>query len=269
MKKRSLIIIPALAALGTAYLIAPEKPAKSKTAPFYGRNFAHRGLHNKDGAAPENSLPAFAAAAAMGYGVELDVHLTFDNKIVVFHDDTLERMCGDKRKIEDMLYAELRQFRLGDTDCKIPLLSEVLSVLNGAPIVLEIKRGSRNALLCSLTLNQIKHYPGPVCIESFDPSIVRWFRINAPEYLRGQLSCHSDELTGISKVSAFVLSHLLTNAYSRPNFIAYGIGKKPLTVRACEKMGAMKVAWTSHSNKNEKGNDAVIFENYLPKVRFK
>ena len=268
MKKR-LLIIPALAALGTAYLIAPQRPSKVKAAPFKGRNFAHRGLHTVDGAAPENSLPAFAAAAALGYGVELDVHLTLDNKVVVFHDDDLSRMCGDSRRIEDLLYAELKGITLGGTGCKIPLLSEVLSVLNGAPIILEIKRGRRNALLCSLTLKEINSYKGPVCIESFDPSIVRWFRVNAPEYLRGQLSTRAEDLTGLGKVSGFVLSHLLTNFYARPNFIAYGIGKKPLTVKLCEAMGAMKVAWTSHSAENEKGNDAVIFEHYLPSVRFK
>lgn len=268
MKKR-LLIIPALAALGTAYLIAPERPSKAKTAPFKGRNFAHRGLHTKDGAAPENSLPAFTAASALGYGVELDVHLTLDNKVVVFHDDDLSRMCGDPRKIEDLLYAELRGLTLGDTDCKIPLLSEVLSVLKGAPIILEIKRGVRNDLLCALTLKEIDSYDGPVCIESFDPSIVRWFRVNAPQYLRGQLSTRSEDLTGLGKAPSFILSHLLTNFYARPNFIAYGIGKKPLTVKACEAMGAMKVAWTSHGEENEKGNDAVIFEHYLPSVRFK
>ena len=269
MKKRSLLIIPAIAALGTAFLIAPEKPSRSKAAPFYGRNIAHRGLHTKDGVTPENSIPAFSAAAALGYGAELDVHLTLDNKVVVFHDDDLSRMCGDSRKIEDLLYTELKQLRLGDTDLKIPLLSEVLPVLNGAPVILEIKRGRRNNLLRSLALSQIRAYPGPVCVESFDPTIVRWFRKNAPEYLRGQLACPTEDVKGVPKIAAFALSHLLTNAYSRPNFVAYKIGKKPLTVKLCEKMGAMKVAWTSQSAANERKNDTVIFENYLPAVRFK
>jgi len=109
MKLRHLLI-PALAVAGAAYLLAPEKPDAEKTAPFRGRNFAHRGLHTKDGSAPENSLPAFQAASILGFGVELDVHLTADNKVVVFHDDTLERMCGDPRKIEDLTFEELSEF---------------------------------------------------------------------------------------------------------------------------------------------------------------
>lgn len=263
------IAIPALAAAGFAYLIAPKKPSASSTAPFNGRNFAHRGLHTKDGNAPENSIPAFKAAALMGYGVELDVHLTADNKVVVFHDDTLARMCGDSRKIESLTYAELCKLSLGNTDCKIPLLTEVFEVLDGQPVILEIKRGSRNGLLCALTFAQLQEYKGDVCIESFDPFIVGWFKKNAPDILRGQLSCESERLSGVNKPTAFMLSRLLTNFIARPNFIAYGIGKKPLSVKLCEKMGAMKVAWTSHSSVNELGNDAVIFEDYLPDVSFK
>ena len=68
---------------------------------------------------------------------------------------------------------------------------------------------------------------------------------------------------------AFLLSHGFTNILCRPQFIAYRIGKKPLTVRLAERMGAMKVAWTSHEPKNEKKNDAVIFEFYKPRVNFK
>lgn len=268
MKFRHLMI-PALAAAGIAYLIAPQKPDARKTAAFKGRNFAHRGLHNKDGSAPENSLPAFKAAALLGYGAELDVHLTADNKVVVFHDDTLERMCGDVRRIENMTYEELLEFELGNSNCKIPLLTEVFEALDGAPIILELKRGNRNELLCALTFALIQEYKGPVCIESFDPRIVGWFKKNAPDILRGQLSCEADKLSGVSRPTAFMLSNLFTNFISRPNFIAYGIGKKPVTVKLCEKMGAMKVCWTSKSAVNEIGNDAVIFEHYMPNVRFK
>ncbi len=269
MKLRHLLI-PTAAVIGTAaYLLAPEKADASKTAPFKGRNFAHRGLHTKDGSAPENSLPAFKAASLVGYGVELDVHLTADNKVVVFHDDTLARMCGDPRSIEDLTYDELSEFTLGHTDCKIPLLSEVFEALDGAPIILELKRGKRNRLLCAFTLALIQEYKGDICIESFDPFIVGWFKKNAPHILRGQLSCHRSQLKDTKKTTAFMLSNLLTNFIARPNFVAYGIGKKPFTVKLCEKMGAMKVCWTSKSAVNEIGNDAVIFEHYMPNVRFK
>ena len=54
-------------------------------------SYAHRGLH--DAARPENSLSAFAAAIKAGYGIEIDVRLTADKVPVVFHDDSLARVC--------------------------------------------------------------------------------------------------------------------------------------------------------------------------------
>ena len=47
------------------------------------------------------------------------------------------------------------------------------------------------------------------------------------------------------------------------------IGRKPLTVKLAELMGAMRFCWTSHEWAHEKKNDAVIFEYYKPGVKFK
>ena len=89
------------AALGCAfvvaaalYILAPGRADIAMLAQFYGRHIAHRGLHTPDQGVPENSLPAFKAAVELGFGVELDVHITKDDKLVVFHDDTLLRACG-------------------------------------------------------------------------------------------------------------------------------------------------------------------------------
>ena len=262
-----------LAAAATcAFLIAPEKPEEEKKKPFLGRNIAHRGLHSADGSVPENSLPAFRKAVEEGYGVEFDVHLTADDRLVVFHDDDLLRMCGVDKPLESLRYDELRKLHLLDTQERIPLLSEVLGTVGGeTPIVLELKRGHNNRELCARTYDMLQVYRGAVCIESFDPRIVRWWRKNAPEYLRGQLSCTPDKFGGsTSKLQAFLLGHLLTNFLARPNFVAYGIApKKPLTVRICEAMGAMRVAWTSHEPSAEKKNDTVIFEFYRPQKQYK
>ena len=57
--------------------------------------------------APENSLAAFAAACEAGFGIELDVQLTKDGRVVVVHDDNLLRVAGDPRKIADLTYEEL------------------------------------------------------------------------------------------------------------------------------------------------------------------
>lgn len=70
---------------------------------------------------------AFRRAVDKGYGIELDVHLTADNQLVVFHDDTLTRMCGMNKKISSFLYSDLMQLRLLGTEEGIPLSKMFLS----------------------------------------------------------------------------------------------------------------------------------------------
>lgn len=92
---------------------------------FFHRCFAHRGLFDNQTRC-ENSLSAFEAAAQAGYGIELDLQMTADGKIVVFHDDDLQRMCSSPLVIEQATYAQLQEYNLGETFEKIPLFSQVL-----------------------------------------------------------------------------------------------------------------------------------------------
>ena len=262
-----------LAAAGTtAFLIAPAHASTERRAPFMDRNYAHRGLHKKDKTVPENSLPAFRRAVKAGYGVELDVHITADDQLVVFHDDTLGRMVPDapEGRIETFTLAELQKMRLAKTEETIPSFDEVLEVLGGrVPLILELKSGPKNDLLCILTAKRLSSYDGPVCIESFDPFILRWFKKHAPEYLRGQLAQKpKDYKEALAEPLAILVGNLLTNVFARPHFVSYRIGPKPVTVRLCESMGAMKAGWTSRKWEHEKDYDMVIFEHYRPGVWF-
>lgn len=255
--------------------VIPQE-AKSTAETFYGLNCAHRGLYTKDQSIPENSTTAFIAAHDKGYGAELDVHLTADNQVVVFHDYDLKRVCGVDRELSDMTYDELRGLRLFDTDERIPLLGEILDILGDTPVIVEIKPAKgQNALLCALTLEILQQHGKNYCIESFDPRVCSWFRKNAPHVLRGQLACPPNDYadTGISTITALVLGNLLFNIISRPHFISYKYQPHPLIVRLCMKMGPMKAIWTMDPEqditKAETENDFVIFEHYMPQPRFK
>lgn len=251
--------------------LAPGHASKEKKAPFYGRNIAHRGLYDKDQAIPENSLPAFIKARENGYGIELDVQLSKDGQVVVFHDDTLDRACGVDARVDSLDYAELEKLSLFSTEERIPLFCEVLEAFAGEePMIVELKNGPRNEELCKKTLELLRGYKGEYCIESFNPLIVAWFRKHAPDILRGQLAQQVKEYGAeLKKIVAFILGNTLFNISARPHFIAYKIGKKPLTVKLSELLGAMKVCWTSHEEKNEKDFDVVIFEHYHPLTVFK
>lgn len=272
MKTYAKIAVAAAAAAAVpVFLLAPGRAGSRQKAQFTGVNFAHRGLHSRDKSVPENSLEAFRLAARQGYGVELDVQLTRDGHVVVFHDDTLDRVCGVEGRVDEMTYGELCKLRLCGSEARIPLLSEVLAVIrNRGPIIVELKPGKRNKELCRKTYEVLSAYRGDVCVESFHPFIVSWFRFHAPELLRGQLAMPAKGYKNQSKFMAFLLSNTFFNFIARPHFIAYEtVKRRPLSVRFAQLLGAMPFCWTSHEPINEKGMDGVIFEFYKPKPRFK
>ncbi len=267
-----IIIVIAAAVLLFAFLVAPAYTTKKKMAPFYGRNIAHRGLFSKDQSIPENSISSFDLACEKGYGAELDVQLTKDGRVVVFHDDTLKRMCGIDSRVDEVTFDESRGFSLSGTDQRIPLFSDVLKTVNGrGPLIVELKTGKKIFELCRKTYALLSQYDGEYCIESFDPFIVMWFRFHAPSVFRGFLSQRPREYgqSARDRITGALLGNVLFNFLARPNFIAYGIGKKPFPVRFCHGLGAVPVCWTSHGRENEEGNDVVIFEHYAPPAFFK
>lgn len=248
--------------------ILPRK--RRDRTPFDCTLYAHRGLHsNKDGI-PENSLAAFAAAVKAGYGVELDVQLTADKQIVVFHDNDLKRMCGIDKRVDELTYEELQKYHLLDSDQHIPLLRDVLKILDGATLLCEFKtmRSYTDTLLCELTLPLLDEYKGAVCIESFNPFMVLWFRKNAPHYIRGILS-KKFEKGEVSQALRFPLSSLFVNWLCRPDFIAYlHTDHNQPFFRLCRLFHPMTIAWTVQSPTEattaSKHFDTIIFEGFFP-----
>ena len=255
-------------------LILPARSTKEQRAPFLYRTFAHRGLFAADQSVPENSLPAFRAAVEAGYGIELDVQLSKDKVVVVFHDDDLKRVCGVDARVDSLTFDELQQLALLNTTERIPTFSDVLAVLDGKiPMIVELKSGGDWKTLCEKTLALLAQYKGDYCVESFHPLLVRWFYLHAPQILRGQLSeAYRYSKRYVPWYQSLMMSRLLTNILTHPQFIAYRIGPKCLSVRISEAMGAMHVAWTARPTddlaKLAQRNDAIIFEHYRPEPRF-
>ena len=253
------------------FLLFPAHASREMRKPFERRAYAHRGLYSPDQSVPENSLPAFRLAVEAGYGAELDVQLTKDSQIVVLHDDDLKRGGGREGRVCDYTLEELQSFPLFGTNERIPLFSEVLEIFHGRqPLIVELKSAAPNVKeLCAAVRRMLAEYDGPACVESFHPEVVRYFRLNDPARLRGQLSQAACFWKGsLPFWLAFIFSRLLLNFRARPHFIAYGIGPKPAPVRLCGRLGAMKVCWTAKDSARHdqlmQENDAVIFEGYRP-----
>lgn len=188
------------------------------------QRFAHRGLHDAENGIVENTLPAFDAACAHGYGMELDLQFTKDMQVVVFHDDTLARLVGDPRRVSACTLDELKAMRLlGFEDARIPTLREMLDTVNGrTPLLIELKTGKHNAKLCRALMEALADYRGEYIVESFNPLIVAWFRRHAPQVVRGQLVCPlRDYQPEANRVSAFFMAGLFLNCLTRPDFVAY------------------------------------------------
>lgn len=173
---------------------------------------AHRGIFDNK-IVPENSIEAFKKAIRKDYIIELDVHLTKDKKIVVFHDDLLDRMTNKKGKIKDYKLDELKDIKLLNTNYGIPTLSEVLKLVKGkVPLLIEMKYDNKSFELPRLLLKELSNYNGEVAIQSFDPFLVSYFRFHKNNYLRGLL------------IDRKIASHILFLKFgiliSKPSFLS-------------------------------------------------
>ena len=271
-----LYIIIVLAVLAGLYLFClwPRHGRREEMRPFMETYIAHRGLFDNRRGIPENSLPAFRRAVEAGYGVELDVQLTADDRLVVFHDETLRRICGDPRKLHELTYDELMKLRLLRTEERIPLFRDVLDTVNGAvPMVVEIKSEGRYIETTRLTHEMLQSYPGIYCVESFHPLVLRWYRKNSPETVRGQLSDHyrKDKIK-VARWKGFLLTNLLLNFLSRPDFIAYNcrFRDQPSFVLCRKLLRPVSVAWTVKSAAELEAIrpdfQVFIFDSFLPEA---
>lgn len=216
------LTIVVVLALLYLFLIMPRVWGRPDTAAFEGWLYAHRGLHDNKGDAPENSMKAFEKAVDAGYGIELDVQLTKDRVPVVFHDGTLDRVCGVTGKVCDYTFEQLQQFTLYASEEKIPRFEEVLKLISGrVPLIVEYKGETTDVSVCPVTDPLLREYQGAYCIESFNPLIVAWYRKNRTDVLRGQLAEKLYSKGTKKSLLNFVLEHLLLNFYARPDFIAY------------------------------------------------
>jgi len=251
--------------------IMPRIWGRPDRSPFTNRLYAHRGLHDNVGDAPENSLRAFGKAVEADWGIELDIQLTKDKIPVVFHDATLERMCGIEGKICEYTYEELQQFPLGVSDQRIPKLEEVLRLVDGqVPLIVEFKMEGTDCSLCPMADALLKNYKGAYCIESFNPLCLLWYRRHNKGVMRGQLSQNFSKDKRYRRLFYFVLKYLLFNFCTKPDFIAYDChAQKNLSLIICKNIyRSLTVAWTIKSEQElaEAGNhfDLFIFEGFVP-----
>ena len=248
------------------FLIMPGWHKKTdifKKQPLY----AHRGLFGGD--KPENSMAAFAAAVEAGYGIELDVHNTTDGVAVVHHDDSLMRMCGVDKMIEQCTYDEIKDVKLPDGST-LPLFKDVLELIDGkVPLIIELKCTKTDVLVADVANEVLKNYKGEYCIESFDPFVVKRYKKFRRGVMCGQLAGRtyekSDSFT--RKVTKFLAEKMVFNVISRPDFVAYQFAyRHNVSNVLCRLFGAESAYWTIKNEADcaatRKAGAAAIFQEF-------
>lgn len=230
------------------------------------RFIAHRGIHIKGSDIVENSISAFALAVQKNIGIELDVHITKDNELVVVHDHNLKNITGINKVVEDLTLEEIKKMYLFNTKNKIPTFNEVLKVVNGkVPIIIEIKNQGKIGMLERKLYETLKQYNGEYVVESFNPLSLLWFKNHDKNIIRGQLS--AKKIDTVSNFLNFFLSNMIFNIFTKPSFIAYNIEDVDEKMyKKYKEKGIYLICWTLRDEdeyyKYNKLCDGLIFDNY-------
>lgn len=149
----------------------------------FARPIAHRGLHSETVGIIENTDPAFDAAVRAQVAIECDVQRTRDNGAAVFHDPTLDRLCGRQAAVSKLDLEELCGIPLINGKATIQSLVTVLDNINGAvPIVVEVKVLPTEDPVAWLdtVASMARSYLGPIALKSFDAIAVKRLRGQEP-----------------------------------------------------------------------------------------
>jgi len=238
---------------------------------------AHRGLHDAARGCIENSLSAFSAAIAAGYGIELDVQRSADDVAVVFHDDDMDRLTDLSGAFRDFSAAKLgRTVLRGSTDT-IPTFREVLALVVGrVPLLVEIKENwntmeDTDGILEKAIAADLVGYAGPVAVMAFNPHCIAHMARQAPDLPRGLTTEAYDPVLN-APIPAEVCAYLREIPdYDRTesSFISHqasDLGRP--RVSELKRQGARILCWTIRSPEAEaearRIADNVTFEGYLP-----
>ena len=173
---------------------------------------AHRGIHNE--AIPENSMKAFSLALKKNIPIEFDVHILKDKNIVVFHDDNLKRMTNKDKFIKECTYEEIKDLNLKNTNKKIPLLKDVLKLVDGKVLLdIELKMDVTDHSLEDGLIEILKDYNGEVILKSFDYRKVKYLKKHT-NYKIGLL------IKRMSGFKDFIIRNINFNILIKPDFLA-------------------------------------------------
>jgi glycerophosphoryl diester phosphodiesterase len=236
------------------------------------RPIAHRGLHQKSEGVIENTHSAFAAAIQHNYAIECDLQITADEEAVIFHDETLDRLCDESGLLKERTTKQLQQVRFKACSDRIQTLGEFLDQVAGrVTLVIELKsHWDGNDALLRRTLKVLEAYEGPYALMSFDPEIVESMRHLSPHTVRGITADNgTDEYYNfLPEARRFELQTMSHLSQTQPHFASFYFKHLPFApIHAMREAGHPIVTWTIRSREQElianQYGDQVTFEGYI------
>lgn len=228
--------------------------------------FAHRGLHDGNRSVPENSLAAARAAVAAGYGIECDLQVCTDGVPIVFHDDELERLTGRSGPIRDLTSEQAAGLTLCGTDERIPLFSDLLSLVAGrVPLLVELKAcPKRDATeFAKAVVAALRDYDGPSALMSFDCDLVDACRGLAPSSVPVGLTAEGrqpEELSTHGEALAKGLDFVSYDHEAMPNAFLDEVASRGLPI----------LCWTirdeAQAHRALQTADQITFEGFRPTI---
>ena len=213
-----------------------------------GKIISHRGIHDNI-KIYENTIEAIKLALDKDYIIEIDVHLTKDNKIIVYHDYNTKRLLNKDQIVEDITYKEINNQDI----FHVPTLKEVLDLVKGkVPLLIEVKQLRKVGNLEQELMNILDNYNGEYAIQSFNPKVLLWFKKHYPNILRGQLS-YSYKRNKFFKIKKLFLKNMFLNIFTKPNFISYKYNElSERKLKKLKKKNIKVLGWTIRSKKDFK-----------------
>lgn len=237
---------------------------------------AHRGYFDNSGVHPENSMGAVLDAVQQGFACEMDVMLSADEEVVVFHDDSLLRTCGVDKQVSDLTREQLCSYKLFNSQESIPTFCSVLKKVAGLrPLIVELKSFSsqgfqQDGKLERAVVDAIADYQGAIALKSFNPlTVIELLRLrgDSARWPVGLISCDHSKDSDFQFLSANEmneLAQLKSEAALRCDFFSYSINDLSEDLSQQMRARAPVMVWTVRTAEQfEKARqlaDNVVFE---------
>lgn len=160
------------------------------------RPFARGGLPDPASGIIEHGHRAVERAIKAGYGVVLEVQLSFDHDAIVFGEPTLERLTGLSGAVREYSSAQLQAQKLKGSDETLQSLSSLLLDIGGrTPVLINcLQAPQKDPLpLCFAVRRALEGYGGPVGVMATDPRIARWFKDHSRRVARGLVAASRND----------------------------------------------------------------------------